>query len=52
MGNGPFESMMSQAWLMGPEWAIVLLAVLMLATGALVVLAHRNRSLDGPPRTR
>jgi hypothetical protein len=50
MGNGPFESMMSQAWLMGPEWAIVLLAVLMLATGALVVVTHIRRSFDAPPR--
>jgi hypothetical protein len=46
--NGPFGSMMT---LMGPEGAIVSLVVLMLATGALVVAAHRNRSLDGPPRT-
>jgi hypothetical protein len=43
-----FGSMMTS---MGPEWAIVSLVVLMLATGALVVAAHRNRSLDGPPRT-
>ena len=46
--NGPFGSMMTA---MGPEWAIVSLVVLVLATGALVVVAHRNRSLDGPPRT-
>ena len=46
--NGPFGSMMTS---MGPEWAIVSLVVLMLATGALVVLTHRNRSLDRPPRT-
>jgi hypothetical protein len=43
-----FGSMMTSMW---PEWAIVSLVVLMLATGALVVAAHRNRSLDGPPRT-
>jgi hypothetical protein len=46
--NGPFGSMMTS---MGTEWAIVSLVILMLATGALVVMAHRNRSLDGPPRT-
>ena len=46
--NGPFGSMMTS---MGSEWAMVSLVVLMLATGALVVVAHRNRSLDGPPRT-
>jgi hypothetical protein len=46
--NGPFGSMMTS---MGPEWAIISLVVLLLATGALVVAAHRNRSLDGPPRT-
>ena len=46
--NGPFASMMASV---GPEWAIVSLVVLMLAIGALVVMAHRNRSLDGPPRT-
>jgi hypothetical protein len=49
--NGPFGSMMTSLWPMGSEWAIVSLVVLMLATGALVVAAHRNRSLDGPPRT-
>ena len=48
--NGPFGSMMTSLWPMGSEWAIVSLVVLMLATGALVVVAHRNRSLDGPPR--
>jgi hypothetical protein len=42
---------MGSMWPMGPEWAIVSLVVLMLATGALVVATHRNRSLDGPPRT-
>ena len=47
--NGPFGSMMTS---MGTEWAIISLVILMLATGALVVVAHRNRSLDGPPRTR
>ena len=47
--NGPFGSMMTS---LGTEWAIVSLVILMLATGALVVVAHRNRSLDGPPRTR
>ena len=46
--NGPFGSMMTS---MGTEWAIISLVILMLATGALVVVAHRNRSLDGPPRT-
>ena len=46
--NGPFGSMMTS---MGAEWAIISLVILMLATGALVVVAHRNRSLDGPPRT-
>ena len=46
--NGQFGSMMTS---MGTEWAIVSLVILMLATGALVVVAHRNRSLDGPPRT-
>jgi hypothetical protein len=46
--NGPFGSMMSS---MGPEWTIVSLVVLVLATGALVAVAHRNRSLDGPPHT-
>ena len=46
--NGPFGSMMTSV---GSEWAIVSLVVLMLATGALVAVAHRNRSLDGPPRT-
>ena len=46
--NGPFGSMMTA---MGTEWAIVSLVILVLATGALVVVAHRNRSLDGPPRT-
>jgi hypothetical protein len=44
---GPFGSMMTSV---GPEWAIVSLVALILATGALVVVAHRNRSLDGPPR--
>jgi hypothetical protein len=46
--NGPFGSIMTS---MGTEWAIVALLVMVLATGALVVAAHRNRSLDGPPRT-
>ncbi len=46
--NGPFASMMPPV---GPEWALASLVVLMLAIGALVVTAHRNRSLDGPPRT-
>ena len=46
--NGPFGSMMTS---LGTEWAIVSLVILMLAIGALVVAAHRNRSLDGPPRT-
>ena len=46
--NGPFGWMMTS---LGSEWAIVSLVVLMLITGALVVVAHRNRSLDGPPRT-
>ena len=43
-----FGSMMTS---MGPEWAIVSLVVLLLATVALVAVTHRNRSLDGPPRT-
>ena len=46
--NGPFGSLMAS---MGTEWGIVSLVVLVLATGALVVLTHRNRALDGPPRT-
>jgi hypothetical protein len=51
MMYGPFESMMSWMWPMGPEWAIVMLVVLTLATGALVLVTHHRRSLDGPPRT-
>jgi hypothetical protein len=45
MVNGPFDSMMSQAWLMGPEWAIARLAVMMIATAALVVVTHVRRSV-------
>lgn len=46
--NVPFGSMMTS---MGMEWSIISLVVLILATGALVVLTHRNRSLDGQPGT-
>ena len=47
----PYESMMSWMWPMGLVPAIVLLAVFVLATGALVLVTHSRRSFDAPRRT-
>jgi len=47
----PFDSMMSWMWPMGQEWTIVLLAVLVLATGLLVLVTHSRRSFNAPRRT-
>jgi len=46
----PFESMMRWRWPLGLVPAIVLLAVIVLATGALVLVTHSRRSLDSPRR--
>jgi hypothetical protein len=48
----PFESMMSWMGPMGLVSAIVLLAVVALATGMLVLVTHSRRSFNAPRRTR